>query len=211
MKTKICRTCKKRKLIKNFHIKRSNKDGINNQCKQCKNKYSKILHNQNKNIINQKKKEYYQKHKSKIKIKHQNYYVKNKTYLLAKCKEYKIKNREKINNYHCNRRKKDKQYSILHSLRVRLYNATKGRLSDSTKKLIGCSLSDLKIHLEKQFKNGMNWENYGRKGWHIDHIKPCTSFDLTDPKQQRECFNYTNLQPLWACENISKGNKILPI
>lgn len=72
-----------------------------------------------------------------------------------------------------------------------------------TIKLIGCSIEQLKQHLEKQFKLGMSWFNYGK--WHVDHIKPCASFDLTDIEQQKQCFNYTNLQPLWAEENLVKG------
>ncbi len=64
-------------------------------------------------------------------------------------------------------------------------------------------------HLEKQFKEGMTWENHGLYGWHIDHIIPCASFDLTDLEQQKKCFHYTNLQPLWAKENLIKGVKIL--
>jgi desulfoferrodoxin (superoxide reductase-like protein) len=63
--------------------------------------------------------------------------------------------------------------------------------------------------LEKQFKLGMNWDNYGRSGWHIDHIKPCASFDLTKKEEQLKCFHYTNLQPLWARENLIKSDKIL--
>lgn len=211
MKTKICRICKKRKQIVHFHIKNSNKDGRNSQCKICKNKYSKNLHHKNKSIINDKKKEYYLINKEKIKIRQQNYYIQNKVSILARCKEYQQNNRQKINKYHKNRRKKDEKYRILHSLRVRLNSATKGLVSDSTKELIGCSLEQLKIHLENRFTKGMNWQNYGRNGWHIDHIKPCTSFDLTDPKQQQECFHYSNLQPLWAKDNISKGNKISSI
>ena len=68
---------------------------------------------------------------------------------------------------------------------------------------------DLKLHLENQFVDGMNWNNYGKNGWHIDHIKPCASFDLTDPKQQKICFHYTNLQPLWAIDNLIKHSKLL--
>lgn len=63
------------------------------------------------------------------------------------------------------------------------------------------------VHLESQFEPGMTWEN--RRKWHIDHIIPCAAFDLTDTEQQRACFHYTNLRPLWASENISKGTKIL--
>lgn len=72
---------------------------------------------------------------------------------------------------------------------------------------MGCSTETLKLHLEKQFKPGMTWGNHGVKGWHIDHIKPCASFDLTKPDDQLKCFHYTNLQPLWWHENLSKGDK----
>lgn len=61
--------------------------------------------------------------------------------------------------------------------------------------------------LEQQFTEGMTWENYGE--WHVDHIRPCVSFDLSIPEQQQECFHYTNLQPLWAKDNLQKSDKIL--
>ncbi len=73
--------------------------------------------------------------------------------------------------------------------------------------LIGCSSKELESYLETQFTEGMTWDNYGYYGWHIDHIKPCASFDLSDPEQQKLCFHYSNLQPLWAKENIKKSNK----
>jgi hypothetical protein len=81
--------------------------------------------------------------------------------------------------------------------------------SSNTINLLGCSLEEARKHLESQFKEGMTWENHGNKGWHIDHIRPCASFDLTDIEQQRDCFNYKNLQPLWWNENLSKGDKWL--
>ena len=73
-------------------------------------------------------------------------------------------------------------------------------------KLLGCSSEFLRQHLERQFKPGMSWENHGQ--WHLDHIKPCASFDLSKPEQQRICFNYKNLQPLWAIDNMKKGAKL---
>lgn len=76
----------------------------------------------------------------------------------------------------------------------------------NTMKLIGCSIKELKSYIESKWSLGMNWENYGFKGWHIDHIKPCASFNLSDPEQQKACFHYTNLQPLWALDNWRKGS-----
>ncbi len=61
--------------------------------------------------------------------------------------------------------------------------------------------------LAAKFTNGMAWDDYG--DWHIDHILPCISFDLSDENQQKICFHYTNLQPLWATDNLKKGSKIL--
>ena len=74
-----------------------------------------------------------------------------------------------------------------------------------TMKLIGCDIPHLIKHLESNFKDGMTWDNYGK--WHVDHIQPCISFDLEDINQQKKCFHYTNLQPLWAKENWLKGDK----
>ncbi len=77
--------------------------------------------------------------------------------------------------------------------------------SKKTLDLLGCTIVKLKKYLKNKFKEGMTFENYGK--WHIDHIKPITAFDLSDVSQQKECFNYKNLQPLWAKENIRKSNK----
>ena len=80
--------------------------------------------------------------------------------------------------------------------------------SDKTFNLIGCSFDELKNYLESKFQSGMIWDNYGYYGWHVDHKKPCSSFDLSKSEQQKECFHYTNLQPLWAKDNYNKGSKI---
>lgn len=72
--------------------------------------------------------------------------------------------------------------------------------------IIGCTRDKLRYHLEKQFVSGMNFDNYG--DWHVDHIKPIASYNLKDPKQFKECFNYKNLQPLWDYENWEKGSKL---
>ena len=70
--------------------------------------------------------------------------------------------------------------------------------------LLGCSIKEVRIHLESQFIGEMSWENAGE--WHIDHRRPCASFDLTNPDDQKMCFHYSNLQPLWASDNMSKSD-----
>lgn len=97
-----------------------------------------------------------------------------------------------------------KEVRVVENLRRRTRAVLEGtNKSASTLELIGCSPLELRSHLETQFTEGMSWDNYGK--WHVDHIKPCCSFDLTDSRQQKECFNYTNLQPLWAEDNLRKG------
>lgn len=84
-----------------------------------------------------------------------------------------------------------------------------GSKKNSTFDLIGCSLDELRVHLEQQFEPGMTWENYGGKdGWQIDHIIPISYFDLTKEENQRICLNYRNLQLLWKVDNIKKSNKV---
>lgn len=99
---------------------------------------------------------------------------------------------------------------IRRRIRTRVYLVLKGSLKSApTLKLIGCSVEQLKSHLESQFTREMNWNNYGRL-WHIDHKEPCSSFDLSNPSEQRRCFHYSNLQPLSAKENWSKHARIIP-
>lgn len=134
----------------------------------------------------------------KKKISQQKYYDKNKKELNQK----NIKRR-------AIRRKIDPHTRIRDNLSLRMRLALKEQnltKRNTTSDLVGCSIPYLKKYLEKKFKKGMNWKNQGIFGWHIDHIKPCSKFDLSDPNQQRECFNYKNLQPLWAKENILKSN-----
>lgn len=122
-------------------------------------------------------------------------YEKNKKVILAE--------RNARNRY---RRKNDTDFALKSLLRSRLTNQMRNKTkSTRTMDLLGCSIDFFRLHLESLFQEGMTWENRGFYGWHIDHIRPCSSFDFTDPEQQRECFHYTNLQPLWAHDNLVKS------
>jgi hypothetical protein len=103
------------------------------------------------------------------------------------------------------REKKDVGFRLLQRIRGRISAALNGRVKDSSAlKLIGCTLPELKAHLEKQFKADMSWSNYGK--WHVDHIRPCASFDFNDPVSISQCLHYTNLQPMWKMDNIKKNS-----
>jgi len=101
------------------------------------------------------------------------------------------------------RRKKDPEFDMLCRLRSRLLNALNGSLKvETTKILLGCTLAEFKQHLQVQFGEGMTWEN--RQLWHIDHIIPCSKFNLLNSEHQKVCFNWRNTQPLWAGDNLKK-------
>ena len=142
------------------------------------------------------------------------HYYKNRDRYIALSKEWKSKNREHILEYARMFKKKsfasNPVFRLKICLQTRIRLALKSSHAKKCKKsaeLIGTSIENLRKHLESQFKLGMSWENWGLKGWHIDHIRPLSSFNLTDPEQQKLAFHYTNLQPLWAKDNIRKGAK----
>ncbi len=102
------------------------------------------------------------------------------------------------------RRYKNIQCKLAQTLRARLGNNLK---SGSAVRDLGCSIAELKTYLESKFQPDMTWENWALDGWHIDHIKPLCSFDLTIREQFLKACHYSNLRPLWAFENQSKGAK----
>ena len=128
--------------------------------------------------------------------------------------QWRKQNRKKLTEkqliYEKTRKLTDAEFKLVCTLRSRLGCAIKRQNSNknnTTIDLLGCSVSFLKGYFEAKFKDGMTWENHGE--WHIDHIKPCASFNLLDEEQQKKCFHYTNLQPLWGSENLSKGCKFI--
>ena len=176
-----------------YYIK--NKDKINERNK----KYDK--NNKEKNL--QRHRKYYICNKEKLTVRYKEYRLNNK----EKIKEYRINNREKLNTYQKNRMKSYLIFKIKRNLRTRINRLLNGNTkSAKTIKLLGCSVEFLKNYLEQQFIEGMAWDNHSVHGWHIDHIKPCASFDLSKPEEQSKCFHYSNLQPLWAEDNLKKGS-----
>lgn len=199
--------------------------------KENKKLYKKEYYKKNLDYIKKRNKDYYEKNKKKMKeiikiyskvyeIKNREkrkcqkkiYYKNNKVEINNKSKEYRslhIEEKRKYDRkYYNNKRLIDINYKIKQNLRGRIRQAIKnGTRPGKSIEMMGCTIEQLKIYLSNKFTSGMNWQNYGE--WHIDHILPCAMFDLNDPKQQKICFNYKNLQPLWARDNIIKRDKII--
>jgi hypothetical protein len=231
MEKKICSKCKEEKEVCEFQKNSHSKDGYRSECSLCSrnakkliskeilNKYSKKFRENNREKLKEKRKKYYydniemEKTKSRKKYKET---TKNKPVILPKTKE-EIKskkqewvknNRKTINEKKRYKYQNDIFYKLSHNVRNRLNSYLKLKnIQKKTKTfdLLGCTSEFLKKYLESQFMDGMNWDN--RNEWHIDHKIP-----LSSAKTEEEIYelcHYTNLQPLWAFDNLSKGNKIL--
>jgi hypothetical protein len=179
-------------------------------------KYSKKYQIENAKKLKEYQKDYRIKNKEKLKKLKNLDYIKN----IEKYKNYHKKYREekkeelKINKrkYVKIRRNEDILFKLISNLRSRLRSVMKYKNTKKCKKtleLTGCTLEFLYNYLESKFTKGMSWDNYGKFGWHIDHILPCSSFDMSNPEEQKKCFHYANLQPLWWLDNLKKSNKML--
>ena len=192
MAKKYCWYCDKNLDTSLYHKSKSRADGLQGMCRECHKLYrSKWLE---KNKIEYKETCRLWRSKNK---KHQ--YKKQKQWQKKNLEYFRKRNRE----YKAQKRQDDPIFRITSNLRTRVRKAIKGiNKSQTTIGLLGCSIEQFKNYIEKQFKKGMTWNNYGK--WELDHIKPWCSFDLTYPEQQKQCFNYSNTQPLWRKEHRLK-------
>ena len=179
MNTKICDSCKLEKSLEDFYPKKR-------KCKICHRLQSKSC---------------YIKYREKNREHRRDYYKKNREDIQRKYKE------RDISKYLENKRN-NPNHVIATTIRARLNRAIIQQFKKvKSIELLGCSIDECRLYLESKFKEGMSWENYGSKGWHIDHVIPCSYFDLTLVDNQIKCFHYTNLQPLWWRENLEKADR----
>jgi len=220
--TKLCTKCKKELSIIEFK-KGNYKDGLNCWCKDCCKKYLNNYKNIHKIKIRKQLKLYQithikeiklylNAHKEEIKKRMNKWRNNNKRKLNEYRKEYRRIHKDQIREQEKEHKKKKRRIDIKYRIRCylskRIWQALKGiNKSKTTMKLLGCSIDFFKLHLQSKFQSGMSFSNYGK--WHIDHIRPCASFDLTKPEEQRKCFHYTNLQPLWAEDNWRKNDNYI--
>ena len=172
--------------------------------------YKKALQEKNKERVAQYTKEYKASNRKKFCEIQKRYRQTHPERVNAINRAYEKKNRAAISAARRRRRNERMKTDTQYALRTVLRNRFKSALRDqgatktvSAISLVGCTIPELKAHLESQFRDSMTWENRGT--WHIDHIRPCASFDLSRMSQQKKCFHFTNLQPLWAVDNFKKG------
>lgn len=210
-KWKKCKKCKEQKGFCDFPKRKDSVDGYRNTCKVCTKQYNKKYFLQNYDRLRDgmlaKNREWSIKNTDKRKKYRKKWYKNNPSYN----KEYYKANRQEIikqnYEYKKERMKKDVSFMIAERLRSRLYKAIRySHKTGSAIQDLGCSIEFLIQIIKEKFTHGMTWDNYGK--WHIDHILPLSSFDLTNREQIKKACHYTNLQPLWAKDNLKKGAKI---
>ncbi len=232
---RYCAKCGIEKTKENAGRDSHHKDGFNSFCKACKNQRGKESYCRHKDRINKKRtekrhldietaraygKRWRANNKAKLREINRLRRANNLEKVRAEAAKSQRKNREHRNEYKRKWREENKdrikammpfsqKISLGISARIRncIYGKKNGRPWES---IVGFTLKELIEHLEKNFMEGMTWGNYGKFGWHIDHIKPISFFAFTtaDDKGFRACWSLTNLQPLWAKDNLTKGAKV---
>lgn len=190
-----CLTCKNEYPMDKSYFRKSKaySHGYRPQCKKCLVILDKDKRNRNKESI----KKSHQKWNESNKDYYKNYYQQNKDYML-----------ERSSKRWTERYRTEPEFKLKALFRRRFSYFLNGRITDNIKNYIGCSIEELRKHLENNFADGMSWENHGE--WHIDHIIPVSSFDYSPGKIEEslhKCWHYSNLQPLWASDNLKKSNK----
>lgn len=216
---KKCNRCEIEKEYSEFYKDSYKKDGLKTICKEC---YKEDWQN-NKDIKNLKEKErylVYSKSES-YKERKKKYYQENKEKIRSRSKEWREKNIDRVKevndaNYQKNKERilsrykdrliNDPLFKFIQSLKCNIRNSLiRNGYSKKTRtfEILGIEFQEFRLYIESQFVDGMSWDNYGE--WHLDHRTPI-SWATTEEEAIKLC-HYTNYQPLWAFENISKGNK----
>ena len=207
---KECFTCKKTKPTCDFNRHKQQKDGLSPYCKECYHKWYSVFYRKNKKKILSKHRIYYKKHGVKWKSTRSKYQMSHREESKKYTQKYRDRYRDIINKKVMTRYYNEPAFRLKKTIPSLIRKSLRGSKNNHHwENLVGYSLEKLKLHLESKFVDNMKWENYGE--WHIDHIKPISSFQIIDPwcEEFKQCWALSNLRPLWAFDNLSKGSKIL--
>lgn len=214
--TKLCPKCNTIKDFQNFSKNQKGEFGLYTYCKPCCKEFKKEYRKANSDKI----KKYKQRVRTRESQREKERYQNDPEYRNKRLSQNRIRRRQEPAKQQIKfKLKTDVQYKLKKVLRNRAWLAIKSvktklnielQKCAKTIELIGCSMVDLKLYIESKFKPGMSWENhgFGDNKWHIDHIIPCAAFDLTQEPEQRKCFHFSNLQPLWQKDNLRKRDTI---
>lgn len=195
---KKCSKCKEVKNSIEFGVDRNKKDGLKSSCKNCNNVRGILNRKNNPEKSKIYRAEYYLKNTERVRGYGKKYFQKNKS------KEIRKRNKRRSERWY-----KEPKLRFRHLLSCSINSYLKNggsKKSNKTETYLGCTIAYFRSYIESKFKEGMNWDNYGQRGWHLDHIRPCASFDFSKEEDKMSCFHYTNFQPLWWNENISKNS-----
>lgn len=208
---KVCTKCGGEESVKEFGKNKNAKDGLRWSCKKCDSEYGKEYRQNNPIKVNKARKKWREANFEYPKEYRENNPEKEK----ARFNKWREDNLGHYRKYHKEYQREKKKNEPIFKLNCNLSNAIGGSLRGNKngrhwEGLVGYTLDDLKEYLESLFMKGMTWENYGRNGWHIDHIVPISLFNITSVKCKgfRACWALENLRPMWEGENIRKGNKL---
>lgn len=201
MNNKQCNDCKQIKSVDLFDKRIDRGNRPMSYCKECR----KLRQNKHNSLLATKE---HNAERGRV------FYSENREDLLEKSKEWRDAIKELYGvSYNTLKKRTDIQYKLRQNIRKRLFGVLTLKKTLRTVDLLGCSLEELKKHLESKFypnpETGevMGWDNYGVGGWEIDHIKPLSLFDLSKLDELKDASNFSNLQPLWAKDNRRKSDK----
>jgi|SRR5665213_476931 len=207
---KVCNKCTTAKDRADFYPLRAGSNLVRSTCRACVNKVNLEWRKSNRDLHNRLSREWNASHPEQRRAYNAAWAKANPDKMRAKKKRYLASHESEWDR----RKSTDVQYKLRTNLRNRLHQAVvNGSRAGSAVSDLGCSVPELKAHLESQFYphpitgEVMTWDNWSPKGWHIDHKKPLKLFDLADREQVLEACNFKNLQPMWAFQNLSKGAK----
>ena len=190
-----CGKCKGYRPLDNFGYSKNTWDNLRSTCKGCIHRYN-VEVAESRTEYNKQNKE----HKKQ----------KDKEYRAAHKEQYRETQRKWVREHYQKLKEKGGEKFVSHKLKTNIGRRIREILGqEKSERCVGCSIEELRGHLEKTFKEGMTWENYGSE-WHIDHRLPCVAFNMLDENERLACFYYKNLQALWAAENIRKKDSYDP-
>ena len=205
--TKKCTACHTEKPITDFPKCSRNKDGYNSRCKECVNIVNKAWRESSVEVYRAMRKRDYQRNRERNLARASAYNQEHKEEKAIYDKKYRKDNEEQRRIQIKAWEKNSPEHRIRTRLRRLFNHFIHGRRIEKGEQLVGCTYEFYRSYIEGLFDEGMTWDNHGCNGWHIDHIIPLSTFDLSKEEEVKQCFHYSNTQPLWGNENLKKGKR----